>query len=115
MHQRNPFDINFISDVLRNSILRIRTCRKYFTKPAKISENSPNSDVVITNSPTIDMEILDDPLDDIFNDLHSNQGVNDICSSADAPLVCSSSLQEDGNTDINKTMSTYNVSAYTLM
>ena len=65
------------------------------------------------------MEILDDLLDDIFNDLHSvdeSQGVNDdICSSADSPLACSSSLQEDGNTDINKTMGTYNVSAYILM
>ena len=125
IRQRIPFDINFISDALKKIPAFVKLCilpellGKYFTKPAEISENSPDSDVVIANSPTTDMEILDDPLDDIFNDLHSvddNQGVDDdICSSVDSPLASSSSLQEDGDTGITETMSTYDVHVNTLM
>ena len=89
---------------------------KYYTKPAEISEESLDSDVAIVHSPITN---LDDPLDDVFDDLHSvddSQVVDvDIRSSGDLPLTSNSSLQEDGDIDITAIVSSYDLAANTSM
>jgi len=96
-----------------------RLVGKYFTKPGEISEDSPDSDVSIANSPTTDLELNGDPLDDVFDDLHSindNQVVDvNICSPGDLRFASSSSLQEDSDTSITATTSNYDFAANTSM
>ena len=92
---------------------------KYFTKPGEISEDSPDSDVAIANSPTTDLELNGDPLDDVFDDLYSvndSEVVDvDICFSGDLSFASSTLLQEDDDTSITATVSNYDAAANTSM
>lgn len=123
IRQRIPFDINFISDALKKipmfvkSFIHPELVGKYFTMPGEISEDSPDSDAAIANSPTTDLELNGDPLDDIFDDLHSvndSEVVHvDICSSGDLSFASNSSLQEDDDTGITSAVSNYDAAADT--
>ena len=88
----------------------------YFTKPGEISEDSPDSDV---DSPTTDLELNGDPLDDVFDDLHlvnDSEVVDvDICSSGDLSFASSSSLQDDDDTGITSAVSNYDAAANTIL